>query len=253
TISTERTKSSSSCRNSKPNKDKEKSLIFLRFVHFPHTYLETFLSRYRQISNLTVYRFRLVRIFGYLLNLAKMALGKKRIVAQKSNLKHRRDVDDGGLGLELELVQYKRGFGRKRILISSGDEKEDSDFTSSVGKVSSKMLCDKISVAVAQSQELEDLPLDILVRIICGVEHEDLKQLFLVSKTIREASLIAKQSHFAYSTPRKTSVCRFGLDKPFGLTDDETEAPGAPLQKRYRPSQINRKEDDSGVSVALFN
>nr|AAO39934.1 At1g61340 [Arabidopsis thaliana] len=185
-----------------------------------------------------------------------MALGKKRIVTQKPNLRERRDVDNGGLGLGLEFVQYKRGFGRKRILISSGDEMEDSIFTSPVGK----KLCDDktTSVAEGQSRELEDLPLDILVRIICGVEHEDLKQLFHVSKTIREATMIAKQSHFAYSTPRKTSVFhhgRFGWDNPFDVEDDdeEIEAPGAPLQKRYRLSRINRNKDDSGVSVALFH
>ncbi|CAN7016963.1 hypothetical protein IGI04_040104 [Brassica rapa subsp. trilocularis] len=182
-----------------------------------------------------------------------MALGKKRIiVVQKSHLKQRRGVEDGGLGLELELelVQYKRGFGRKRVLISSGDEICDSP----VGKTSSKKLCDEASAAGGQSRELEDLPLDILLRIICGVEHEDLKQLFHVSKAVREATLIAKQSHFAYSTPRKTSVferSRFGLDKPSGLGDGddyEIEAPAAPLQKRYR----SRDEDNSGVSVALF-
>ncbi|KAG2262231.1 hypothetical protein Bca4012_013118 [Brassica carinata] len=182
-----------------------------------------------------------------------MALGKKRIVAQKSNLKHRRGVEDGGLALELELelVQYQRGFGRKRVLVS---DTGDSIFTSPVRKISSKKLCEKASSASCQSRELEDLHLDILVRIICGVEHEDLKQLFHVSKTVREATLIAKQSHFAYSTPRKTSVfqhSKFGLDKPFGLGDDdnyEIEAPGAPLQRRYR----FRNKDNSGVSVALF-
>ncbi|ESQ29295.1 hypothetical protein EUTSA_v10023716mg [Eutrema salsugineum] len=181
-----------------------------------------------------------------------MALGKKRIVAQKLNPKHRRDADDGGLGLELEFVQYKSGFGRKRILISTDDEIGDSVFTSPVGKITTKKLCDKTLVAVAQIRELEDLPQDILVRIICGVEHEDLKQLFHVSKTIREATLIAKQLHFAYSTPRKTSV----FHNPFGLcddNDDEIEAPGAPLQKRSRLSRINRNKDDSGVSMALFN
>ncbi|KAJ0254640.1 F-box protein [Hirschfeldia incana] len=181
-----------------------------------------------------------------------MALGKKRIVAQKSNLKQRRGVEEGGLGLELGLVQYKRGFGRKRVLIS---EIGDSVFTSPVGTISSKKLCDKTSLATCgQSRELEDLPLDILVKIICGVEHEDLKQLFHVSKTIREATLIAKQTHFAYSTPRKTlgfHFGRYGLDTPFNLGDNEIEAPAAPLQKRYR--RINRNEDNSGVSVALFN
>ncbi|XP_010473341.1 PREDICTED: F-box protein At1g61340-like [Camelina sativa] len=189
-----------------------------------------------------------------------MALGKKRVVAQKSNLKHRRDVGDGGLGLELEFVQYKRGFGRKRILISSGDDEivGDSVFNSPVGESSSKKLCDKASsVGDCQSRELEDLPQDILVRIICGVDHEDLKQLFQVSKTIKEATSIAKELHFAYSTPRKTSSFHhggFGWDKPFDAdNDEEIEAPGAPLQKRYRLSRINRNEDDSGVSVALFN
>ncbi|CAH8386846.1 unnamed protein product [Eruca vesicaria subsp. sativa] len=172
-----------------------------------------------------------------------MALGKKRTIAERSSSKH---VEYGGLGFDLELVQYKRGFGRKRILVSSGaDEIEDSFFTSPVRKISS-----------GRSQELEDLPLDILVKIICGVEHEDLKQLFHVSKTIREAALIAKQTHFAYSTPRKTSVIHHDLNKPFGLgvvSDDEIKTPRAPLQKRYRLSRINCIKDISGVSVSLFN
>ncbi|CAA7029714.1 unnamed protein product [Microthlaspi erraticum] len=179
-----------------------------------------------------------------------MALGKKRIIAQRSNSnsnsKHRRDVDDEGLGLGLELVQYKRGFGRKRVQMSSGD----SILTS---KISSK---NRTSASDGQSQELEDLPQDVLVRILCGVEHEDLKPLFHVSKTIREATLVAKQSHFAYNTPRKAGRDMFGFGKPFGLSDgddDEIKAPGAPLQKRYRLSRINRDEDNSGLSVALFN
>lgn len=92
-----------------------------------------------------------------------MALGKKRIVTQKSNLKQRRGVEEGGLGIELELVQYKRGFGRKRVLIS---ETRDSVFTSPVGTISSKKLCDKTLGTGGQSRELEDLPLDILVSFI---------------------------------------------------------------------------------------
>ena len=92
-----------------------------------------------------------------------MALGKKRIVAQKSNLKQRRGVEEGGLGIELELVQYKRGFGRKRVLIS---ETRDSVFTSPVGTISSRKLCDKTLGTGGQSRELEDLPLDILVSFI---------------------------------------------------------------------------------------
>ncbi|CAN8245101.1 unnamed protein product [Cochlearia groenlandica] len=179
-----------------------------------------------------------------------MALGKKRIVAQKSNLKHRRggngDDGNGGLGLELELVCYKRGFGRKRVSISSSCD-DDSI-------LNLKKLCDsKACVENGQSLQLQDLPQDLLVKIICGVEHEDLKPLFHVSKTIRASALIAKESHFAFSTPRKTDNRFFGLDKPLGLEDEIEEAPGAPLQKRSRLSRLNRDNDDSGVSMALFN
>ncbi|CAN6865429.1 unnamed protein product [Brassica oleracea var. botrytis] len=117
---------------------------------------------------------------------------------------------------ELELVQYnKRGFGRKRILVSSlADEIEDSFF---IGKISSKKLSD------GQSQELEDLPLDILANLI-------------VPGVLLQA-LIAKQSQVAYSTPRKTSVFHHDLNKQFGLgvvNVDEIKAQRAPVQTRYR-------------------
>ncbi|XP_052181927.1 F-box protein SKIP27-like, partial [Diospyros lotus] len=67
------------------------------------------------------------------------------------------------------------------------------------------------------------------IRVLCGVDHDDLKQLFHVSKTIREATLIAKQWHFAYSTPAKTSAFRNSID----LEDTgDIEAPNAPKQFR---------------------
>ncbi|XP_062014817.1 F-box protein At1g61340-like [Rosa rugosa] len=77
--------------------------------------------------------------------------------------------------------------------------------------------------------KLEALPQETLIKILCGVDNEDLKQLFHVSKAIREATLIAKQWHFAYSTPRNI---RTNDDL------DEIEAPNAPsrkeLEERYR-------------------
>ncbi|CAH2038289.1 unnamed protein product [Thlaspi arvense] len=151
-----------------------------------------------------------------------MALGKKNLGAAKSSSNSSRNVVcDGVLGLEF--VKYKRGFRRKRVLISGG-------------KIRGK------------TRELETLPQDILVRIICGVEHEDLKKLVNVSKTIRDATLIAKKWHFEYSTPRKTLFFRGGLDSVIDL-GDEIEAP---LLKKYSFSRIICNKKVSKISMALF-
>lgn len=114
-----------------------------------------------------------------------MALGKKRIVAQKSNLKHRRGVEERGLGLELELAQYKKGFGMKRTLVS---DTGDSIFTSPVRKISSK----KLSSASCQSGELEDLHLDILVSFISN----SFSLLFWDSKSYWNWECLLFSSHF---------------------------------------------------------
>eukprot|EP00249_Psilotum_nudum_P036039 c6214_g1_i1 orf=2-775(-) len=53
--------------------------------------------------------------------------------------------------------------------------------------------------AVAQSASespLESLPLELLVRIICALQHDQLKPAFHVCKRIRQAVLIARQCHF---------------------------------------------------------
>ncbi|CAH8372293.1 unnamed protein product [Eruca vesicaria subsp. sativa] len=146
-----------------------------------------------------------------------MALMKKRLGAVKSSSnKNQLVVGDGGLGLGLNCDKYKKGCGKKRGLISGG-----------------------------KNRELEALPQDILIRIICRVEHGDLKQLFNVSKTIREATLVAKKWHFEYSTPRKTLFFRDELDH----LGDEIEVP---LKKKYRLSRISCERKTSKISVALF-
>ena len=128
--------------------------------------------------------------------------------------------------------------------------------------------------------------------MICGVDHDDLKQLFHVSKTVRDAvstqrinfnflspfprphihfefrsnaefslnqflplqTLIAKQFHFAYSTPSKTRAFRNSiesLNNPSNF-DMDFEAPNAPKQsrRRNRPQISGKKLED--ISIALF-
>ena len=64
----------------------------------------------------------------------------------------------------------------------------------------------------AEKSILESVPQDILIKVLCGVDHDDLKQLFHVSSTIRDATITARKSHFAYSTPSKVLVFRDSLD-----------------------------------------
>ncbi|XP_057764646.1 F-box protein At1g61340-like [Salvia miltiorrhiza] len=147
------------------------------------------------------------------------------------------DSDEGyGMGLV-----RSTSFGRKRVFLSShGMEFGDDDDC-----VSLKRRCPQDSIFWGEKSALEDLPQEILIRILCGVEHDDLKRLFFVSKAIREASVIAKQSHFAYSTPRKTVGFK-SLDELM-----EMEAPNAPKQSRA-PRQRLSVKNLADISVALF-
>ncbi|XP_073302055.1 F-box protein At1g61340-like [Primulina huaijiensis] len=129
-------------------------------------------------------------------------------------------------------------FGRKRVAFG-----DDSFFCTS-----SKKHCYQDSFLPVDKSALEALPQDILIRILCGVEHDDLKRLFFVSKTIRETTVIVKQTHFAYRTPMKT--VRFQRVDIFG-DFDEGEAPNAPKQSRVPRSRLCKKKL-ADISVALF-
>lgn len=174
-----------------------------------------------------------------------MALGKKC----GSSLKSKRGggmVADEELGLGF--VRYTRALGRKRILISNNFEASPID---SAPKISSKKRCGERMTLESERSLLEALPQDILIRVLCGVNHEDLKQLFHVSKSIREATLIAKQWHFAYSTPSKTRAFRTAFDLENQSEFDDIEAPNAPRQSRPRRSRLPEKKL-ADISVALF-
>ncbi|KVH96823.1 hypothetical protein Ccrd_001085 [Cynara cardunculus var. scolymus] len=153
-----------------------------------------------------------------------------------------------GKNYTLGLVRRTSSFGRKRILILN---EMDID---SISPMKKRSMVNNFS---SERSLLEALPQDILVssdlmliRVLCGVEHDDLKKLFHVSKPIREAATIAKKMHFAYSTPKK--VPAFGCSIDPSLDDaDEIEAPNAPRQSRVARSRLNRKKL-ADISVALF-
>ncbi|OMO65107.1 hypothetical protein COLO4_31585 [Corchorus olitorius] len=181
-----------------------------------------------------------------------MALGKiYRSYSLK--LKH-----EHGEELGLGFVRYTRGLGRKRIGISN--EMEDClplDSSATEVPLLKRQCSERMMIMMmmmdddySEKSALESLPQDILIRIICGVDHEDLKQLFNVSKSVREATVIAKKLHFAYSTPTKTKAFRNSIDFNDSTEIEDIEAPNAPRQWRSHRA-INRKKL-ADISVALF-
>ncbi|KAL1834249.1 hypothetical protein ACET3Z_003900 [Daucus carota] len=137
-------------------------------------------------------------------------------------------------------------FGRKRVFLSSL-EKVDSCFVTP-----KKKSCVEDSSSMSSDKSvIEALPQDILIRILCGVEHDDLKRLFYVSKSIRAATVIAKQWHFAYSTPTKKMIFKNPVELENSDDAYELEVPNAPKQSRIARSRLNGKNQGS-LSRRLF-
>lgn len=51
---------------------------------------------------------------------------------------------------------------------------------------------------------LESLPMDLLVKILCHLHHDQLRAVFHVSQRIRKAVVIARQFYFNYTTPDRS-------------------------------------------------
>lgn len=52
--------------------------------------------------------------------------------------------------------------------------------------------------------QFESLPMDLLVKIVCHLHHDELKAVFHVSQRIRAAAVIARQYHFNFTTPDRS-------------------------------------------------
>ncbi|KAJ7968462.1 F-box protein [Quillaja saponaria] len=150
--------------------------------------------------------------------------------------------------MAIGFVGRTRALGRKRVVISKNGVASPLDSNS---ETPLKRRCSGRMVFEPEKSQLEALPQDILIKILCGVEHDDLKQLFDVSTAIREATAIAKKWHFAYNTPTKKSrAFRTRLDLEDSDELDEIEAPKAP-SRRYKARLDGKKLND--ISVALFS
>ncbi|KAG5246878.1 F-box protein [Salix suchowensis] len=164
-----------------------------------------------------------------------MALGKRCSSMKAKRVSGGALVSEEEEGLGFKFVR-SYSFGRKRVSIAKNNvHSEDLLNLDCTCKPPLKRLCS----LEPEKSNLESLPQDILIRVLCGVDHDDLKQLFHVSKVIREAH------------PEEVSGFRtlFDFENPSEL--DEIEAPNAPKQRRSCKSQLNRKSI-ADISVALF-
>lgn len=152
------------------------------------------------------------------------------------------------MALGFEGYSYRTALGRKRVVLLNNVEASSLNCDSVMPRL--KRACSDKFTLNAEKSRLESLPFDVLLRVLCGVDHEDLEQLVHVSQTIKEATEVAR-IHFEYNTPRKKT---FAIRAPFGTDDasefEDIEPPSAPLRKK--PKSRFSGKDLSGISVALF-
>lgn len=144
--------------------------------------------------------------------------------------------------------QYTRIIGRKRVV--TPHTADDLPFTSPIN-TSFKRRPKRRSHSETLNR-LELLPQDVLIHVLCGVNHSNLKHVIFVSKAIHDAALIAKESHFDFSTPNSklTKLTAKGDNiEDVNELDDGHETPNAPM--RVSGSRLGCK-DLSSITVALF-
>ncbi|XP_038903596.1 F-box protein At4g35930 [Benincasa hispida] len=112
---------------------------------------------------------------------------------------------------------------------------------------------------------LESLPMDLLVKILCHLHHDQLRAVFHVSQRIRKAVLLARQFHFNYTTPDRsrqemlrTTTPRPTEHWPFvnkgegkGLLLPSPHTPKAPRHGPRPPSRLKVSEMRQ-VAAVLF-
>ncbi|RWR92342.1 F-box protein [Cinnamomum micranthum f. kanehirae] len=113
---------------------------------------------------------------------------------------------------------------------------------------------------------LESLPMDILVKILCHLQHDQLKAVILVSKRITSAVLLAKEWHFNYITPNRSRQEMLRAKKILlnehghsvssgdgkGMWASVPCTPKAPKQGRRLALRINTKEMQQ-IAADLFH
>lgn len=147
---------------------------------------------------------------------------------QKKRVKHAKNkyLKPGALAQIRYSRSTSRDIGKKRILLNAKDELElppqpevllESNtlvlsparlnfepFGSNTGQVLPKTPRTPNASVSCGDSGLESLPLDLLIKIMCCLHHDELKVVFHVSKRIRKAVQLAREFHFNYTTPDRS-------------------------------------------------
>ncbi|KAG9129847.1 hypothetical protein Leryth_006989 [Lithospermum erythrorhizon] len=111
---------------------------------------------------------------------------------------------------------------------------------------------------------LESLPMDLLVKILCNLHHDQLRAVFHVSQKIRKAVIHARQWYFNYTTPDRTrqemlrTMTPLPTDRwPFVGTGDEEvmriPSPSTPKAPRHGPRPTSRFKLSESSKLQLFS
>ncbi|KAF8672599.1 hypothetical protein HU200_049286 [Digitaria exilis] len=147
---------------------------------------------------------------------------------QKKRVKHAKNkyLKPGALAQIRYSRSTSRDIGKKRILLNVKDELEISPqpeillestapilsparlnfepFGTNKGQLLPKTPRTPDASDFGGDSRLESLPIDLLIKIMCCLHHDELKAVFHVSKRIRKAVELAKQYHFNYTTPDRS-------------------------------------------------
>lgn len=109
---------------------------------------------------------------------------------------------------------------------------------------------------------LESLPMDLLVKIMCHLHHDQLRAVFHVSTRIRKAVLVARQFYFNYTTPDRsrqemlTAMTPLPTDHwPFSGKGDgniSIPSPHTPKALRHGPRPRAKFADMRQIAAVLF-
>ncbi|CAK9156974.1 unnamed protein product [Ilex paraguariensis] len=112
---------------------------------------------------------------------------------------------------------------------------------------------------------LESLPMDLLVKILCHLHHDQLRAVFHVSHRIRKAVVLARQFYFNYTTPDRSrqemlrAITPLPTERwPFvskgdgkGLWEQSPHTPKAPRHGPRPPSRV-KYADMRQIAAVLF-
>ncbi|XP_042500632.1 F-box protein At4g35930 isoform X2 [Macadamia integrifolia] len=112
---------------------------------------------------------------------------------------------------------------------------------------------------------LESLPMDLLVKILCHLHHDQLRAVFHVSQRVRKAVLLARQCHFNFTTPDRSRQEMLRTKTPLptehwpfickgdgkGIFARSPHTPKAPRQGPRPPSRLNVAEMRQ-IAAVLF-